>query len=364
MRKRVIALICMLLTGLLIWKTPEALSRYPVSRDGTIRQRGWQGVLRVWVCQDWSSGAMGWITKQAAAFEKSHKGVRVSVRRVNKDAWLAEGAVPPDVIIFSPGMIDEPRGLLAEFGKPEGFIREAARSGEWAGGQYALPLALGGYVVLANNAMWPEGAPLSEPVPVKKQTRYAIHSPGGGALAALSGWEAGLIAARSLSKPEGFGTVAPDAAYSVFAGGNVSALVCSLDQARRFGALVSAGRGFDYRVETPLSGFCDQLLLIGKVDIDDDRKRGAMAVEFIHAATGLDAQDTLLNAGLIPARADAAKAGGSTPALQALQQRYLTELAAPNAFGWSAMKPEFFERALYAVLNDASGFRDAIEQVR
>ncbi|MDR1600304.1 MAG: hypothetical protein LBS11_10630 [Oscillospiraceae bacterium] len=364
MRKRLAALVCMLLTGLLIWRMPEALSQYPVNRDGTIRQRGWQGVLRVWVCQDWSSSAMGWITKQAAAFEKSHKGVRVSVRRVPKGAWLAEDAVLPDVIIFSPGMVDEPRGLLARFGQPEGFIREAARSGEWAGEQYALPLALGGYVALANNALWPEGSPLAEPAPAGKRTRYAIHAPGGGALAALTGWEAGLIAARSLERPEGFGEASPDAAYSAFVGGNVAALVCSLDQARRFGALVSAGRGFDYRIETPMSGFCDQVLLIGKAEGGDDRKRGDMAVAFIHAVTGKDAQDTLLDAGLIPALAGADKAGSATPALQALQERYQEGLAAPNAFGWSAVKSDFFGRALYAALNDASGFRDAIEQVR
>ncbi|MDR1262516.1 MAG: hypothetical protein LBK46_03375 [Oscillospiraceae bacterium] len=364
MRKRVIALVCMLTTGLLIWKMPEVLTGYPANRDGTIRQRGWQGVLRVWVCQDWSSSAMGWITKQAAAFEKARKGVRVSIRRVPSGAWESEDAVLPDVLIFSPGMVSEPRGLLHPFGGTEEFLSEAVRSGRWAGEQYALPLALGGYAVLINEAMWPEGAALVEPGPVKKQQRYAIHSPTGGALAALLGWEAGVEAARVLSRPEGFGSVQLDSAYSAFVGGNVAALVCTIDQTRKFGALVAAGRGFDYRVETPLSGFCDLTLLIGKMEGEADRARDAAVSEFIWAVTGKTAQDSLLNIGLIPVRNDAAKAGEVTPVLKALQERYQTELVAPNAFGWATAKDEFVSRALHSVLKDGGGFNDAVEQVR
>ncbi|GHU67670.1 hypothetical protein FACS1894184_07940 [Clostridia bacterium] len=364
MRKRVIAMACMVLTSLMIWKLPDVLGQYPVNREGTIRNRGWQGVLRVWVCQDWSSGAMGWVTKQAAAFEKSHKGVRISIRRVTQGAWLADGAVLPDALIFSAGMVNEPRELLAPFAKPEGFLHEAARAGEWAGEQYALPLALGGYAVLVNEAMWPEGAPLAEPAAVKKQVRYAIQSPGGGALAALAGWDEGVEAARRLSRPEGFGVVTADAAYGTFVGENVAAQVGTVDQTRRFGALVAAGRGFEYRVETVLSGFCDQVLMIGKIDGYSDRKRDAVSEEFVWWVTGKAAQDTLMGAGLIPVREDAARAGDAMPTMKALQERYQTELATPNAFGWAAVKGEFFERALHAVLTDATNFRDAIEKVR
>ncbi|GHU71447.1 hypothetical protein AGMMS49992_05460 [Clostridia bacterium] len=364
MRKRIIALGCMLLTGLLIWKMPDVLSQYPVNRDGSMRERSWQGVLRVWVCQDWSSSAAGWVAKQSAAFEKANKGVHVSIRRVLPGAWDADGAVPPDVLVFSPGVLDDPRELLTPFADSDSFLSEAARSGRWMDEQYALPVALGGYAVLVNEAMWPAGTALGEPPPVKKQTRYVIEAGAGGPMAALLGWEEGVEAARGLSKPEGFGTVSVDSAYSTFVGGNVSVLVGTLDQTRRFNALVNAGRGFPFRVETPLSGFCDQVLLVGKVGNEPDKARDEMALAYIWALTGKAAQDTLLSVGLIPVRKDAVEASDATPTLKALQTRYRTELATPNAFGWGGVRKEFFDRALYAVMHDTAGVRDAIEQVR
>lgn len=368
MIKKITMLGCAALTAILLWQIPYIVSGYPVNRDGAIRDKNWEGVLRVWVCQDWSSSLSSWLSRQATQFEKAHKGVRVSVQKAAPGDWANTQAVPPDILLFSPGMIDDPQNWLVPFSTPDGFNSEALRSGKWMGEQYALPVALGGYVVLVNEGLYPPDGSLTD-LPAAKQQRkppqkYALHISRGGALAALTGWDAGVLAARGQNKPPDFGTATADQAYAAFTQGNVAALVCTIDKARQFAAREAAGKGFPFRVETPLSGFCDQIALIGRIKKGAPQGRSAMADALVWQLTGKEAQDTLTNFGLLPVRLDAAEPQSTTAALSALYERYKTQLATPNAYGWSAVKSSFYDQSLYALMNDTQAIREAVEKVR
>jgi len=368
MRKKIVPILCLLLTALLlallVWQAPVLRKRFPINREGSIVKQGWQGVLRVWVCQDWSSGTMAWLSKQASAFEKSHKGVHVSLRRVTADVWKNPDVVLPDLLIFSPGMIEEPEGFLYPLAGATNFYEEALRAGRWRGEQYAIPVSLGGYIVLVNEALWPEGTALSSPSGLKNQPRYALHCAQNGGLAAMGGWGEGIDAVRKFKLPQQFGQTTSDQAYSAFVSGSVAALICPVDTARKFAAREAAGKGFKFRVETQLSGFTDLILMAGRVRSTPDTARDSLADQLLWALTEPEAQKTITNYGMLPASTSVSHVGAETPTLQALYNRYQQELLIPNVFEWRKVRSVFWERARYAITQDVMSLVSAVEAVR
>ncbi|HML47066.1 MAG TPA: hypothetical protein PKE04_10010, partial [Clostridia bacterium] len=248
MGKKVRVILCIGIVGLLVWQLPAVFKTFPIDRTGT-QNPSWQGVIRVWICGDWSSSGMSWLSKQASLFEKSHSGVKIRLRRAQAGAWAEPGTVLPDLIVFSPGTIDAPETLLAPIAGAEGFLEEPLRAGRWQDLQYALPLALGGYAVVIHDKLWPADTALQTPAPEKKQVRYALHCAQGGGLVALAQWAEGVAAARTLATHPDLGQATPDQAYQDFASGRVAAFVCTLDQVRRFAALEAAGKGFAFRAQ-------------------------------------------------------------------------------------------------------------------
>lgn len=386
MLRRVMIGVSLALTALIVLCVLFVLPSHPVDREGSMRSKRWEGTLRVWVCQDVSSTLPSWLSSQIKTFEKANPGVHVRVRSVPRGTWLDSEAVYPDVIIFSEGMIDAPQDFLSPFAKTDGFIAEAMRAGKWMGEQYALPLSLGGYAVLINESIWPSGEPLKDPMPVaglfeesvpaangdvnedsvtvakKKQIRYALFIPRSGALTASLGWSDATTAARTLNLPEGFGTATPDAAYSAFVGGNVGSIVATVDQTRKFAAREASGKGFAYRVETPLDPFCDLITFVGRVH-SGDSARDKVADLFVAGLVGSEAQAMLPSYGMIPSIVGA-NPSEATPILKTLYERYQSNLVAPNAFGWSQVKSSFLDQSLYALMNDTKVMRDTIESVR
>ena len=362
MRRKLITILCLVITGLLIWLIPALIEGYPIRRDGAIRQKDWQGTLRVWVCQDWSSGFSAWLMEQAAAFEKQHSGTHVRIQRVQPGAWETPGAVLPDVLLFAPGSLGNPQDYLRPFEGTSDFIEEAARSGRWMARQYALPVALGGYVALVNEALYPASGTLSDPGVLKKTQRYAIGAPYSGGVAALLGWERGISAARSLPLPDGFGASTADAMYAKFTQGSIAALICPIDYARKFAALESVGRGFAYRVETPLLPFTDMIIHIGRFKNNAPRGADEKANQLTLYLLSHQAQSKLQNYGLIPARLDTVPTS-SAPVICELHSQYINRLVIPNTFGWGEARERFLNEALHALRNggDAS---EAIERIR
>lgn len=363
MGKKLRVILCVGIVGLLVWQLPAVFKTFPIDRSGT-QDSSWQGVVRVWVCGDWSSGGMSWLSKQASLFEKSHSGVKIRLRHAQAGAWTEQGAVLPDLIVFSPGTIDAPEALFTPIVGAEGFLEETLRSGRWQDQQYALPLALGGYAVVIHEKLWPADTALQTPKAEKKQVRYALHCSQGGGLVALAQWPEGVVAARTLTTHPDLGQAIPDQAYQDFATGRVAAFVCTLDQVRRFAALEAAGKGFTYRAQALPSGFCDQLLLAGIPVAEREPQRLAMTEALLQTLTQADAQNALTEYGLLPVSAQALPPSNATPLLRAVYLQYLEGLQIPNAYGWKEAQATVWETARHAIFQDTDALQWAIESVR
>ena len=104
---------------LLLAAAINALDVFPLPGDDAIMEnsKGFSGVLRLWISEEKSpspSGLSTWLTKESAQFEKKHDGVYVQITPVSKEtlasfSYAAE--LPPDMIVFSPGMLENAQGL-------------------------------------------------------------------------------------------------------------------------------------------------------------------------------------------------------------------------------------------------------------
>ncbi len=113
----------MMLLGIvvfLLFAAFSALDRFPIPKDDILKKKseGFSGVLRLWISEETSASAFGlsaWLTKESANFEKKHDGVYVQITPVSKNtlasfSYAAE--LPPDMIVFSPGMLESAHGLI------------------------------------------------------------------------------------------------------------------------------------------------------------------------------------------------------------------------------------------------------------
>lgn len=266
----------------LLLKMPEALQliQRPVQDPGSAASPPF--VLRVWLSDNWSGSSMQWLSKQAAAFEKANKNVRVLLRRVKMEDLALEGVVMPDVLLFSKGDVEDPEALFwpAREGLPVRGLLGA--SGMWKGRMYAVPVAYGGYVRLTNaqNA--------EEDIELIYET---------------------------------------EAEYQAFVGKKAASLIATVREARRLSALEAAGKGFPFSAE-PYGETTDKLLMAGVLQNDADRTEKSDA--FIASLLGVNAQSALPEYGLLPASPNAdAPDEAKQPLLYALQGQIT---GAANAF--------------------------------
>ena len=151
--------ICGILLLLLIPAVLRAADVLPLGTRELIAEKyaGFSGVLRVWICEGWTSGESfsGWLNECFAPFERAHEGVYVEAIYVDESALatLADSGVrPPDAILFAPGMPVDSSALAALDGMP---VRSALQT---CGGGLAVPVALGGYAWATDNEpyrSWP-----------------------------------------------------------------------------------------------------------------------------------------------------------------------------------------------------------------
>lgn len=105
---------------LLVFASVRALDRFPLPEEGLLEEKmaGFSGVLRLWISEEHSaapSGLSAWLIKESARFEKKHDGVYVqitpvSAKTLSSFSYAAE--LPPDMIVFSPGMLESAHGLV------------------------------------------------------------------------------------------------------------------------------------------------------------------------------------------------------------------------------------------------------------
>lgn len=142
----------------LLASIPRVLSLPASPPDGLAARKyeGYTGVLKLWVCEDWSGGALcAWLNRCLTAFEKSHKGVYVQLTQVSRETlpqYASAQVIPPDALVFAPGMLDSTQGLipLEENASLRAPLRQSGRTQD---GLYALPVALGGYAFAVNRSI-------------------------------------------------------------------------------------------------------------------------------------------------------------------------------------------------------------------
>ena len=282
MRKMLSFICALILAGLLpaAWFAAKLL---PVDggRLAAEKYAGWNGVLQAWVCSRWSCGGsfITWLNGCAAEFEKAHEGVYIEFTPVD-EAALHSGIREPDMIFFSPGVVD---------------AREEA-----------LPVAMGGYIWAYNRALTDAPPDRNSALPITLLPDDAGRSFTRALDALMSGEAAfgntGLPdPGIDLGLPANASAIDADPdALDRFIDGELAALPVTQKELAKLVRLRDSGLGPDW--DCAAAGdytFTDQLLLAAVTRGQDDaaRQRQALCEAFRAQLLGWDAQSALADIG-------------------------------------------------------------------
>ncbi len=359
------AAVLIAITVLLLWQRNELLQPRPKPQVVAPTTRM---VLRVWVCEQWT-GSTAWIERQAAAFERSHPGMSLRIRRAQAVELTDQESVLPDLLVFAPGVLAAPDKFLTPIHGDVAVRSVLSAAGRWRGTQWALPVAMGGYGLLVNeegqrdpnlSILDPDAmAGAARKAKGKQGPRYALQCAQGTSLSyptALlaqggglgGGWPQGIARGRAEGTlPPDFALCSAEKAYGDFTSRSAMALVVTQRDVRRFRALSDAGKGFPVRLEQAREAFTDQLLLAGVVaGKDPDADRLALSTQFLWSLVGHDAQQGLTDHGLFPVRSDVPGYDPeSAPFLYTMAATLAREdLWVPNAFTWGTQQAVLMAR--------------------
>lgn len=284
--RKVRTVVCLLILALTVPAVFGLRSELPPDARPMIEKKygGWSGVLRLWVYEGWPAGAAAWLNRCAASFEKRHPGVYVQPEYVDAGALTAEGLIPPDMLLFPPGAVDD--DSLAPLGLDPPLRPGLPRDPR------AAPVLISGYLWAWNAAMLDAlpgtwcGLSLATPPdePYRRwsaallalcSSRYSEKMEGDPAPRGEIGLglpeaspdptptaEEGAL---SCALPEGFAF--DDDAWQTFVNGGAAALLVTPREIRRLEALSDQGRGPDWRLGgAGAAAFTDLALYIGVVD--------------------------------------------------------------------------------------------------
>lgn len=279
-----IAALCILPAAIL------ARRELPVDAQSLVEKKynGWSGVLRAWVCSDWSceSSFVRWLNRCAEKFEHDHNGVYIEFAFVEDDdlnRLYSADVPPPELIFFSPGIVqsgDRLRSLP---------LRAEIRAGLQID-PCAVPVAMGGYICVSN----PAAETQAFVIPPDGSRRYSEAvsymveetDPESPEPTIDPGIDLGLpVLAQS-------GYACSETAFEDFASGRNLRTVVTQKELSRLISMKDAGRGPDWRCE--ISGtrtLCDQLLLAAVPETDAEREEIALA--FIEHLLGEESQAAL-----------------------------------------------------------------------
>lgn len=291
-------------------------------------------LIRVWLIDD-RTDAASFLKTQIAQFEKQNSGYRVYLRTALKDELTAEGAVLPDLIIFGPGVIDEPDKWLTVLAGDWSQVTEASRAGKYKGEQYALPVLMGGYA-LAVDASVGEGWQdiINSATPAKSQGKskisatYALQSAAGTPLMLLSAMEGRPTSLSENALSSDFAQLTQQRVYQDFTSKRCHAAMLTVSQIRSFYAIVAAGKGFNIVYKIPSIPFTDLYLCAGIVKGGAESEAAGLLAYLLSD----DAQQALSEKGLFSVNPDLTLYDESTTLLQAMEELYKTGLMLPNAF--------------------------------
>lgn len=324
-----LCLACILFTALLGLAFPFLrgyIAAAPEQTPPGVR-KGTRTLLSVWVLGD-TLGASPWLRAQCAAFSKAHSGVSVWVRSVSQAdmaLWTQEPSAGPDVIVFAAGERVSP-ALLAETAAGDALSGAYAAAGQLDGRQLAVPLCLSGYALLERTgeaAQTPAprslfGVTASPPPAPSAAPQTHIAWPD----AFYAGEGFGALALSSMNAPAGAVFLDSAALLSRFMAEENAAALLAVSQARQ-----CAAQGTGYRVLAAASA-SDLVLFAAR-----SRESGAPADALLHFLLTGQAQQSLGDRFLLPARNGVTLYGSSQPMLQALSAA-LRDGWLPHAFFW------------------------------
>lgn len=323
-------------------------------------EAGTRRVLRVWLIEGWM-GSSEWVLAQAAAFEQANDGVHVRVRRALAQELTAAEAVLPDVLLFEPGAIDAPAELLTPVAGETGVRPEIEAAGRYRDVRYAVPVCMGGYLALCNDALF-AGAWTAQDlaasqgvlqIPQDGARCYsaAALSMGAASQGLLGALPDGALAADALA-------CTPEKAYRDFAQGRAAVLVCTQREARRMAALREAGEGFAFSALAPERAYTDLLLLGG---VTRGAPQGALGSAFLSQLVDEPAQAQLAAHGLYPVIAgDNPFPQATAPLLRAAFEPLRdASLLCANAFSWAEQAPLLSAHAREGLLRGGAALEDA-----
>ena len=333
------SIICILMLLLLIPAVLQAQEVLPLRTQELIAEKydGWSGVLRLWIYEGWQAGSGSlstWLNRCIAQFEKDHEGVYIQPQYVDAMTltMLSDSGIhPPDMIIFPPGVVETPVNLLP-IEAPAALRPALSSCGVYGGVNYAVPIAMGGYLWAWNTALL-ERIPdtwLNSGVNITAPQDDVHHRWSAALLALCSGRYAQATAADteeiplgdvdlglfSLSEtpepsatpepeegsllpcqlPEGFS--ASETAYADFVAGDVAAIPVSQREVRRLEALADQGKGPDWRLaQAGSAAFTDQIVFLGIVDRTSARAQQDLCRQFLDLILSEDCQGQLYRAG-------------------------------------------------------------------
>ncbi len=295
---------------------PWALSALPVEQKSFLlgSRPSWEGILTVGVVESFDQGNLtGWLSARAREFEGENQGVLVSVREMNVSTYraLRASCQLPDALVLGPGVEGAPEeALLPISGGSRGLRQEAVAAAERGGLQYGLPLALGAYGLLGNQALvdglqiGPETSSEAMARVFEEQGRWI-----GCPAPSLARPDLALEALAPELKP--FVRLAIRAkAWPEFALDQRTVFyVGTQREVLRMRQLQAAGRGFDTCLLTPgEKSYTDQVLYLCAVNPSfsghggDAASRLEVLGRFAALLLGEEAQGQLTDAGLFAAR--------------------------------------------------------------
>lgn len=299
-------------------------------------------LLRVWMLRS-PGGAAKWVEQQLSAYERQHPGVLIYLRQVSPDELTAPEAVRPDMVLYAPGDVTAPESLFLPISGEAPIFAGLLAGGQHQGEQFALPLCWGAWVLTVDSAYDPQAAatpapttllgrpsatsaPSQTPAPFPWDAANAadcpLLSPGGCALYSLREIFADAEYPRWT---EEFAQLSSSAVYERFRARKCASAMLTTGQLTAFSGLVSAGKGFPFRVMVGRTVATEQVLL---ASICAGGQAGAADLLAFLVSRG--AQEQLVHQGLFSAREDLALYASGWAA--EVEQAARRAIAMPDAF--------------------------------
>ena len=282
--KRSLHILALILSFALVLAFFHISQRLPGDSGELVEKKynSWTGVLRAWICSNWrcEGSVISWLNRCAALFEEDYPGVYIEFTTVTEQAMNeipASNLRPPELLLFSPGVIEPP------------FLIELRGT---------LPVCMGGYTWVINTA-------LCETIP---DTLIHLPDDAGRSFTRAAEGLAGTTAEIEFADPGiDLGLTASTTVHpslDAFINGELPALIISQYELATLIRLREAGKGPDWHcVPSGSYMYADQLLL-GAVTPQHDvsaAERSSLAHTFLQFLLADECQHQLKSIGAFPA---------------------------------------------------------------